>query len=77
MLIAGVSGHICDNCVEQAGKIILEEKRHEQPVHKNTSSSKIALPIPAKIKAKLDEFVIGQEDAKKFFRLRYIIITSD
>lgn len=65
MLIAGVSGHICDNCVEQAGKIILEEKRHEQPVHKNTSSSKIALPIPAKIKAKLDEFVIGQEDAKK------------
>jgi len=65
MLIAGVSGHICDNCVEQAGKIVHQEKLQVQPIKKNEVSEKLVLPTPLKIKEKLDDFVIGQEDAKK------------
>jgi len=64
MLIAGVSGHICDNCVEQAAKIVRDEKLQVEPL-KNNASGKLVLPTPPKIKEKLDEFVIGQEDAKK------------
>jgi ATP-dependent Clp protease ATP-binding subunit ClpX len=65
MLIAGVSGHICDNCAEQASKIVQEEKQHIQMPEKQVMNTKLSLPNPTKIKEKLDEFVIGQEDAKK------------
>jgi ATP-dependent Clp protease ATP-binding subunit ClpX len=60
LLIAGLSGHICDHCIVQARSIVDEEV---------TSKSKEAAPVnvlkPAEIKGKLDEYVIGQEDAKK------------
>ena len=57
MLIAGVSGHICDNCVEQAGKIIQEEKPPSQALESRQAKTKISLPTPKNIKEKLDEFV--------------------
>ncbi len=63
MLIAGVTGHICENCVAQANSIILEEGVTKKKTLENSSSVNILKPI--EIKTKLDEYVIGQEDAKK------------
>lgn len=59
-LIAGPSVFICDECVELCNDIILEEIQ-EKPVAGGGSS----LPTPHDIKAILDEYVIGQELAKK------------
>ena len=61
MLIAGVTGHICENCVTQANSIIAEE----QLVKKKTLKNPVNLLKPIEIKEKLDEYVIGQDDAKK------------
>ena len=63
ILIAGVSGHICESCVSQAHSIIKEEDLTEK---KSSSTSKdLKVFKPAEIKAKLDDYVIGQEDAKR------------
>jgi len=61
LLIAGISGHICDNCVEQAYEIVQEETRKSSQFDVNT----IKLLKPKEIKKFLDLYVIGQEDAKK------------
>jgi ATP-dependent Clp protease ATP-binding subunit ClpX len=61
ILIAGVSGHICDSCIEQAHQIILEEFKQKDSF--DISSIKLLKPI--EIKAFLDLYVIGQEEAKK------------
>ena len=61
LLIAGISGHICDNCVEQAYEIVQEETKKKVPFDINT----IKLLKPKEIKKFLDLYVIGQEDAKK------------
>ncbi|MCD6333351.1 MAG: ATP-dependent Clp protease ATP-binding subunit ClpX [Bacteroidales bacterium] len=61
LLIAGVSGHICNLCVEQAYNIIREELRPEQEF----DLSGVALKTPVEIKRFLDDYVIGQEEAKK------------
>jgi ATP-dependent Clp protease ATP-binding subunit ClpX len=59
-LIAGPSVFICDECVELCNDIIREEVQEEQ-----TSGGRSKLPAPREIKAILDEYVIGQERAKK------------
>ena len=56
-LIAGPSVYVCDECVELCNDIIREELQ-AKPVDKG-------LPKPHEIKAVLDEYVIGQEAAKK------------
>ena len=63
MLIAGLSGHICENCITQGYTIVQEEFN----VQKATASTKQQLTIykPLEIKERLDAYVIGQEDAKK------------
>jgi ATP-dependent Clp protease ATP-binding subunit ClpX len=61
LLIAGISGHICDNCVEQAYEIVQEETKKKTPFDLNA----IKLLKPKEIKKFLDLYVIGQEDAKK------------
>tara|TARA_R110002072_G_scaffold281965_2_gene444651 strand:- start:24234 stop:25457 length:1224 start_codon:yes stop_codon:yes gene_type:complete len=60
MLIAGVSGHICESCVTQAHTIVAEEE-----VQQDKQEEKLNILKPAEIKSQLDEYVIGQEDAKK------------
>ena len=67
MLIAGISAHICDNCANQANRIIQEELSHQNKSTDGNSKSykKINLLKPIEIKALLDEYVIGQIDAKK------------
>lgn len=60
MLIAGVSGHICESCVTQAHSIVKEED-----VHTDRRDAVVNVMKPAEIKEKLDDYVIGQDDAKK------------
>jgi len=62
VLIAGVTGHICDNCITQAQSIIKEELAQKANVQLESS---LVLQKPAEIKAFLDNFVIGQDDAKR------------
>ncbi len=62
LLIAGISAHICNNCVEQAGEIMKEDlklKRAENDSHVLT------LLKPKEIVAHLGQYIIGQDDAKK------------
>lgn len=64
ILIAGQDGHICENCVEHAQEIIAQELSAKQ--ENNTSANfKLNVRRPAEIKKFLDEYVIGQDDAKK------------
>jgi ATP-dependent Clp protease ATP-binding subunit ClpX len=62
VFIAGITGHICDLCVAQAETIIEEEQKSHS---KSNLASQLKLLKPAEIKAKLDEYIIGQEDAKR------------
>lgn len=63
ILIAGQDGHICENCVEHAREIIEQEllTRSES----TGSGFKLTVKKPIEIKRFLDEYVIGQDDAKK------------
>ncbi|MFZ9586699.1 MAG: ATP-dependent Clp protease ATP-binding subunit ClpX [Crocinitomicaceae bacterium] len=65
ILIAGISGHICDNCASQASKIVQEEL-NGQAKEEQLELVKINLMKPHEIKAHLDQYVIGQNEAKKF-----------
>jgi ATP-dependent Clp protease ATP-binding subunit ClpX len=67
MLMAGISAHICDNCAYQANRIIQEEVAHQtkSPNAAAKSTKKLHLFKPSEIKSHLDEYVIGQTDAKK------------
>ncbi|MDY6801500.1 MAG: ATP-dependent Clp protease ATP-binding subunit ClpX [Bacteroidota bacterium] len=62
LLIAGLSGHICDRCIEQAHDIVQEELRKKGDFDVN----QIELLKPIEIKEFLDQYVIGQEEAKKY-----------
>jgi ATP-dependent Clp protease ATP-binding subunit ClpX len=58
-LIAGPTVYICDECIELCNEIIAEE------TEERFSPGKLTVPKPMEIKAKLDEYVIGQEHAKR------------
>lgn len=61
VLIAGITGHICDNCIAQAGAIVREETLSVPSEYSNFTK----LYKPREIKNHLDEYVIGQDEAKK------------
>lgn len=63
ILIAGQEGHICENCVEHAREIIEQELMVRD--EKTPSSFKLTIKKPVEIKKFLDEYVIGQDEAKK------------
>lgn len=62
MLIAGLDAHICDKCVTQASQIVSEESAVRA---KKSAQSAINLLKPIEIKQHLDQYVIGQDEAKK------------
>ncbi|MBR4047675.1 MAG: ATP-dependent Clp protease ATP-binding subunit ClpX [Bacteroides sp.] len=65
LLITGLDGYICDSCVKQANDILqeaLSAHRKAQAAELNLEE----LPKPTEIKAFLDQYVIGQDDAKRF-----------
>jgi ATP-dependent Clp protease ATP-binding subunit ClpX len=62
MLIAGLDAHICDKCVTQASQIVSEESAVRT---KKSAQSAITLLKPIEIKQHLDQYVIGQDEAKK------------
>lgn len=61
MLISGINAHICDRCVEQAQLIVGEEQKLKQ----KSKMPSFKLMKPAEIKTHLDQYVIGQDEAKK------------
>ena len=84
MLLTGINGYICDECVEQAN-LILQEQKH---LSKKPSSKSVdrKIPTPMEIKEMMDQYVIGQDDAKKvlavavynhYKRLLYVERTGD
>jgi ATP-dependent Clp protease ATP-binding subunit ClpX len=65
ILIAGQEGHICENCVEHAQEIIGQEMVHQPAKPATTSNYKLSVKKPVELKKFLDEYIIGQDDAKK------------
>jgi ATP-dependent Clp protease ATP-binding subunit ClpX len=63
ILIAGQDGHICENCVEHAREIIDQELLTRSET--TGTGFKLTVKKPIEIKRFLDEYVIGQDDAKK------------
>ena len=63
ILIAGQEGHICENCVEHAREIIEQELMVRD--EKTPSAFKLTIKKPVEIKKFLEEYVIGQDEAKK------------
>ncbi|MDR0334172.1 MAG: ATP-dependent Clp protease ATP-binding subunit ClpX [Dysgonamonadaceae bacterium] len=64
VLISGVSGEICDICAEQAHEIVNETFKSSGKADPSISLS--SLPKPAQIKEFLDQYIIGQDNAKRF-----------
>lgn len=64
ILIAGASGHICDSCALQAVNIVREEEKLKSSLN-SSASTKHKVLKPREIKKRLDEYIIGQDNAKK------------
>ncbi|MBN8836431.1 MAG: ATP-dependent Clp protease ATP-binding subunit ClpX [Sphingobacteriia bacterium] len=65
ILIAGQEGHICENCVEHAQEIIAQELNIRTESGNTNSNYKLSIRKPAEIKKFLDDYIIGQDEAKK------------
>ena len=64
ILVAGISGHICESCIVQANRILKDEMNYSENNAKPSNTS-FDLKKPVEIKNFLDEHVIGQNEAKK------------
>lgn len=61
LMVSGINSHICNYCIDQAYQILLEEKKIKEDGTKPTFN----LIKPAEMKEYLDQFVVGQDEAKK------------
>lgn len=66
MLISGLSGYICEDCIKQAYNILETAGAVDDPKKGKGGARKLAeVPKPMDIKAYLDEYIIGQDEAKR------------
>ena len=63
VLIAGANAHICNACIEQAYQIVQQDAKSSVSSQKESSPFKLLKPID--IKSHLDDYVVGQDQAKK------------
>ncbi|WP_400194107.1 ATP-dependent Clp protease ATP-binding subunit ClpX [Hymenobacter sp. B81] len=61
IMISGINAHICERCVGQAQQILNEENK----IRSNTKTPKFNLVKPREMKEYLDQYVVGQDEAKK------------
>ena len=61
LMVSGINSHICNYCIDQAYQILMEEKKIKEDGQKPTFN----LIKPAEMKDFLDQFVVGQDEAKK------------
>ena len=66
LLITGVNGYICENCAEQAYHIVQENLTDTSRSQGKGRFKAKAVPKPVEIKNYLDQYVIGQDEAKRF-----------
>ena len=67
LLLTGLNGYICDECAQQANKIILQSGVLKNDLSdENTLPDMKNVPKPKEIKAYLDEYIIGQDEAKRY-----------
>ena len=67
LLITGINGYICEDCTQQAYRILQEQDWLNEKAGKPAGvSGRKDVPKPQEIKAYLDEYVIGQDDAKRY-----------
>ncbi len=66
LLITGINGYICESCAEQAYRIVQENLTDSPQAHGKGGFKKKSVPKPMEIKAYLDQYVIGQDEAKRF-----------
>ena len=66
LMITGINGNICNICTEQAYKILQESTASATKKKEEKAAKDLKVPKPKEIKAYLDQYVIGQDDAKRF-----------
>ena len=70
LLISGLNGHICDDCARQAYQIVQDNLKETSKTAKTGNNAdevaKLKVPKPREIKEYLDQYVIGQDDAKRY-----------
>lgn len=75
MMLTGMDGYICSDCARQAYKIVATTlgassddlaARANGSLHNGKDNKKLTIPKPQEIKAHLDQYVIGQDEAKRF-----------
>lgn len=67
LLISGINGYICEDCAKQAYQIVKESGQDVETKHTDSPSFSLKrVPKPKEIKAYLDDYIIGQEEAKRF-----------
>ena len=65
MLISGMEAFICDACIGQAAEIIKEENQHQKKKGIGPATPSLPQLTPKEIKTFIDEYVIGQDEAKR------------
>ena len=75
-LIAGTSGYICNECIELCHDMLLNEEHSEETEAEADTPKEQELPTPHKIRAHLDDYVIGQDYAKKVLAVACLLYTS-
>ncbi len=72
MLISGITGYICDSCVEQASEIVRRirtqngQDQNAPGTAGKQANGKLNVPKPQEIKEYLDQYIIGQDEAKRY-----------